>query len=185
MLSSISADRRVVRTHKALAEALMVLLRDHDWSEISVQAICDRADVARASFYAHFPNKAALLDHLFDWNLASLKAEFRAAPARDGHLKTLGWLVDHMADWQVHQRRAIQSEAGAHMFRRFKASACDLLEWELAGAGMTPDRDALVFALGGCCDSILDWLAAAQPKPAAALVGDLTRRTRAILGTGA
>jgi AcrR family transcriptional regulator len=58
------ADRRVKRTHKLLQDALLALLSEKTFQLITVQDIAERADVNRATFYAHFVDKYALLDHL-------------------------------------------------------------------------------------------------------------------------
>jgi len=52
-----SADARAVRTRDALAAALIALMDGRDYHEISVQHICDRAEVGRSTFYAHFADK--------------------------------------------------------------------------------------------------------------------------------
>lgn len=55
-------DPRVKRTRKLLQQALMDLLQEQSFAGISIQDITERATVNRATFYAHFPDKYALLD---------------------------------------------------------------------------------------------------------------------------
>ncbi|MEO8064262.1 MAG: TetR/AcrR family transcriptional regulator [Pseudomonadota bacterium] len=52
-----SDDARAVRTRDALASALISLMDGRDYNDISVQHICDRAQVGRSTFYAHFQDK--------------------------------------------------------------------------------------------------------------------------------
>jgi AcrR family transcriptional regulator len=52
-----SGDARAVRTRDALASALISLMDGRDYDDISVQHICDRAQVGRSTFYAHFQDK--------------------------------------------------------------------------------------------------------------------------------
>jgi AcrR family transcriptional regulator len=52
-----SDDARAVRTRDALASALIALMDGRDYDAISVQHICDRAQVGRSTFYAHFQDK--------------------------------------------------------------------------------------------------------------------------------
>ena len=54
-------DRRVVRTRMRLREALLALMAEQTYEQITVQQIIDRADVARATFYSHYRDKDDLL----------------------------------------------------------------------------------------------------------------------------
>ena len=56
-------DPRVARTNKLLEQAFMEILKEKGFQAITVQDITGRAGVNRATFYAHFPDKYALLDH--------------------------------------------------------------------------------------------------------------------------
>jgi AcrR family transcriptional regulator len=52
-----SDDARAVRTRDALASALISLMDGRDYNDIGVQHICDRAQIGRSTFYAHFQDK--------------------------------------------------------------------------------------------------------------------------------
>lgn len=54
-------DRRVRRSRRLLGDALLQLVTEKPFGEISVQDIADRADMNRATFYLHFHSKEALL----------------------------------------------------------------------------------------------------------------------------
>jgi len=54
-------DRRVLRTRRALHQALIALILEKRYDKITVQDIIDRADVGRSTFYAHFLDKEDLL----------------------------------------------------------------------------------------------------------------------------
>jgi len=56
-----NTDRRIRRTCKSLHEALISLLLEKNYDEITVQEILDRTDVGRSTFYAHFEGKDELL----------------------------------------------------------------------------------------------------------------------------
>lgn len=60
------SDRRVRRTRRLLAEALVSLVLEKGYEKISVQHILDRADIGRSTFYAHFRDKEAPLMSCFD-----------------------------------------------------------------------------------------------------------------------
>ena len=67
-------DRRQRKTREAIFNAFTGLLSQKDYTQITVGEIIDRADIGRATFYAHFETKEILLKefcrelfcHIFD-----------------------------------------------------------------------------------------------------------------------
>src|SRR6516225_2559561 len=55
------AQRRVARTKAAIEDAFVQLVLERGYERVAVENISDRADLARATFYAHYPNKEAVL----------------------------------------------------------------------------------------------------------------------------
>src|SRR5262245_25510166 len=58
-------DRRVTRSRRLLQDALVALILERGYAAVTVQDVLDRADVGRATFYAHFHGKEALLLSVF------------------------------------------------------------------------------------------------------------------------
>jgi AcrR family transcriptional regulator len=91
-----SDDARAVRTRGELASALIALMHEKGFDDISVQEICERAQVGRSTFYAHFQDKDELfirhtvvfgraLGAQLDWDESLASYRF---PAR--------WLFEHV-----------------------------------------------------------------------------------------
>ena len=57
-------DRRQKKTREAIFSAFTNLLSKKGFNQITVSEIIERADVGRATFYAHFPTKDFLLKNL-------------------------------------------------------------------------------------------------------------------------
>ncbi|HKJ23464.1 MAG TPA: TetR/AcrR family transcriptional regulator [Myxococcota bacterium] len=93
--------RKKERTRHEIYDAAMALFERQGFDAVTVEAICEAADVARATFFLHFPTKAALLYELSD----RVARDFAGAPcAPDAsaarELRALvdamiGRLVDH------------------------------------------------------------------------------------------
>jgi AcrR family transcriptional regulator len=100
-------DRRVRRTRELLRSALTSLTLEKGYDHVTVQDICERADVGRSTFYAHFRDKEELLLSRFD----GLRDEFRAAfadherrtAARDSSGRPWAALavIKHVADYRA------------------------------------------------------------------------------------
>lgn len=54
-------DRRVQRTLQSLRTALLELIKEKDYDEISIEEITGRANVGRTTFYLHYKDKEDLL----------------------------------------------------------------------------------------------------------------------------
>ena len=63
-VSTKGVDPRVKRTRQLLQQAFFELFQEKSFASITVQDIAERATVNRATFYAHFEDKYALLDSI-------------------------------------------------------------------------------------------------------------------------
>ncbi|MBB4934772.1 AcrR family transcriptional regulator [Lipingzhangella halophila] len=61
MPAQSGGDRRVRRTRRAIREALVELCAEQRFGSLTVEDILRRADVARATFYAHYRTKEDVL----------------------------------------------------------------------------------------------------------------------------
>lgn len=50
-------DLRVRKTKKALAESFMSLMSEKPFDQITINELCDRANIRRATFYKHYTDK--------------------------------------------------------------------------------------------------------------------------------
>jgi len=74
-------DRRISRTQLALQEALLSLTLQMDYEAITVEDLCEHANVGRSTFYEHFRGK----DDLKRSGIAAFEAEF-VGPPSEGRL---------------------------------------------------------------------------------------------------
>jgi AcrR family transcriptional regulator len=59
-------QRRVASTKAAIENAFVALVLERGYDRVAVEDITDRADLARATFYTHYPNKEAVQFSVFN-----------------------------------------------------------------------------------------------------------------------
>ena len=74
-------DPRVKRTRKLLLDAFLSLMAEKAFDDITVQDIAARATVNRATFYAHFVDKYALVEELIRTGFTQMLQQRTATPA--------------------------------------------------------------------------------------------------------
>ena len=73
-------DRRVIRSRRLLAEALVALVNEQTYEDITIRDITDRADVGYATFFRHYDGKDDLMLEVF----TKIVDELEALPDRHG-----------------------------------------------------------------------------------------------------
>jgi AcrR family transcriptional regulator len=68
-------DPRVIRTRHMLRDALIALILEKGYDELTIQDITDRADLRRATFYLHYKDKEELLMAILGETFDSLVCE--------------------------------------------------------------------------------------------------------------
>lgn len=151
-----SPDRRVHRTVEALHAALIALMSERDWEDISVQDICDRANVGRSTFYTHFDDKGALLLAGFE----SLRRQIRAHTANAGE-RPLGWargLIEHAHEQRELFRALLGKRSGHLVLRRFRRVIAELVKQDLPRPREPRiHHDGVVHYIAGAFLELLTW----------------------------
>lgn len=113
-------DRRVQRTRQLLERALLELIEEHTYESITVQQITDRANMGRATFYLHYPDKEQLLSSI----LLKLQEDLaqRLEPLRPPDLLTEEQTVsekvfEHVGHYR-HLYQVLLSERGAALAKK-------------------------------------------------------------------
>lgn len=74
----MSEDKRVKKTKRNLRLALMELVTEMPFEQVSVKAVCDRAEISRITFYTHYSDKYDLAEDVFQELIADGTAEYNA-----------------------------------------------------------------------------------------------------------
>lgn len=68
-------DVRVQRTYNLLMNAMIELMVEKDFENLSVSDICDKAGVHRATFYKHFSDKLEFIRYCFEKQLSDIEID--------------------------------------------------------------------------------------------------------------
>jgi AcrR family transcriptional regulator len=154
-------DRRVERTRHTLREALIAILQERDWENVSVQDVCDRANVGRSTFYTHFADKEDLLIGGLD----DLRSALRRHPPSAERLLFARGLIRHANEQRRLFRALVGKHGGEAVLRRFREFVLDLVRDDLAGLGPGGEQpEATAQFVAGGVVQLLAWWLESRPK---------------------
>jgi len=160
-------DRRVARTRETLQRALISLILKRGYDAITVEDICEAANVGRSTFYAHYTSKddlkrKGLEAHLRE-QLADRHKHALAAPGDEN--RSLGFsltMFEHARDHADLHRALVGSRGGAIAHGSIRQILSDLVRGELAAtmdrnsADIAP-RELIVQYVVGAYMAVLIW----------------------------
>jgi AcrR family transcriptional regulator len=161
-----AVDRRIQRTRQLLHGSLMGLIQEKGFEGLSVQDIIDRANVGRATFYAHFDSKEDLLASGIENLRESLKErqrQARSAGGSDERLFAFGReLFTHANEHRTVFRAMVGKRSGAVVQQLLQKMLVDLVREEVKGtcagkANETPIEAVSQFIGGGLFGLLMWW----------------------------
>jgi AcrR family transcriptional regulator len=182
-------DRRIVRTRQAIHEAFTALFAEtHDFERMTVQDIAERAGVNRATFYAHFEDKYALLDDFigqqFDERLrASLPANHQGIVGVHTLMRITCELVkDLLISCAPHR----QSQHGALMIRQIQSCVRDVIRKDmvLESPSQPPHDLEISFRSWAVFGAAFDWAQDPGRGSAQSLADDVTELVQNGIASG-
>ena len=96
-------DRRVIRSKMRMREALIALVQEKPFPEITARDITDRADLNRATFYLHYNNVFDLLEELEEETVSDFAHMLEETPFRENSTwepLLTGRICDYIAENQ-------------------------------------------------------------------------------------
>ena len=82
-MSGVRQDRRTRYTRMVLKESLMALMEQKDITKITIKELCQRADVNRSTFYAHYRDQYDLLLQIEDYILEEINVNLSGFDMED------------------------------------------------------------------------------------------------------
>jgi AcrR family transcriptional regulator len=160
-------DRRVARTKGMLQHALTSLILKEGYEAITIQDICDEANVGRSTFYAHYTSKDDLkrkgFEHLRK-ELADRQRDAQAAPGdiSDRSLSFSLTMFEHARDHINLYRALVGGRGGTVSLGQIRQILSDLVRNEFAvtagknSADIVP-RELVVQYVVGAYMAVLTW----------------------------
>jgi len=110
-------DRRVLRSRRLLKEALVDLINERPYEQITIRAITDQADIGYATFFRHYDGKDDLMLEIF----TGIVEELESLPDRHAgrYFEREGYLLfQHVGDNRAMYRGILDSQVFARKLRK-------------------------------------------------------------------
>ena len=187
-------DPRVVRTRRAIWNALLDLSREQGFHSVSVAQIARRAGINRSTFYAHFPDKQAVVREELGRLLRDLRARqetptpetYAAFDPAIPHPNALRWFAHVAAHEDFYSAVLVTGELSA--FEGEVAALVNswaesrLLEWR---GPLDPELplSALIVASTAQNLALVRWWLSEEPRPGIQQIAVMQQRlqTKGIL----
>lgn len=169
--AAVKTDQRVLRTRDTLGDALVKLLQEKTFDEITVQEVLDRAGVGRSTFYAHYRDKNDLfLSDVEDfWGMMSSYLTRTGADAR--RMAPVRELFAHVSEVRKFYAGVVASEKerdvlelGEGFFARSIEERLILAKVEMEPLQLKAHAHALAAALFGLLQWWVDHGMTASPE---------------------
>ena len=165
------ADRRSQRTYRLVSSAFAELLVEKPYDEILVQDILDRAGIGRTTFYAHYFDKADVLDNMTEQQMEMLMHQIAHSTARQRVVPSLELFEHVYHSPHQHLRALMRSRGGEPLWEAFQMALCRAIEPALStlcAERRSPSIPLPVVSqyLAGTFITLLKWwVAADMPYP--------------------
>jgi AcrR family transcriptional regulator len=158
-------DRRVRRSRRLLADALLELIVEKGYEAVTVQEIADRADLNRATFYLHFDGKEDLLvaglEERFDELVATMNQVAAGEPVWENPAHDL-LLFRHVAENAAVYKALIGDRGLGWVMHRVIGYIAREVERELAqdvslGMGVNAPLPVIAHFTAGALFGLISW----------------------------
>ncbi|PYS74895.1 MAG: hypothetical protein DMF73_02535 [Acidobacteria bacterium] len=110
-------DRRTQRTRHSLTHAMVELVTEKRFDDITVQNLIDRADIGRSTFYSHFRDKEDLFQKNWEAFIDFCAQQIIWDKAGKGSFMPILFLFDHLKDVQPFYQGLVRSRKSDTLFK--------------------------------------------------------------------
>lgn len=174
-----TTDLRIVKTKAKLREALKDMMQEIPFDQITVNDLCTRAKIRRATFYKHFADKYDFLASVVSLLQSEISEKLERLEKCDNHIEYYTLYLKEILDYlrSKHQlvNLIISSEAFPEILTVILRGTLSSLNRDLAkdkqnGISLPASVEATAsFINGGLSTIVGDWLRAESPDDDALL----------------
>ncbi len=185
-------DLRVKKTKRALLESFFALLNEKTFEEITINELCERADVRRATFYKHYTDKFNFLNSV----IKSLRNRFdtviwksdKPDTTAEYYITYAKYVVSYVSEHEQIISNLMNSDLLHACFKiiveQNYVDTRDRLE-KSAEAGMklcAPIDTVAMMCAGGVSQTIYSWIIGGMKKDPDTLADEIGDIIKVILG---
>ena len=185
-------DLRVIKTKTALADAFMQLLSEKSFEDITINELCDRAGIRRATFYKHFTDKFQYLASFtrslrdkFDSSIwKSVKPGVTAAYYTEYVNRILLFIKEHQNIIENILKSGVLPAMISIIMEQNYRDTIERLKYSVAEGMLTVSSVETISAMfsGGITAAIYIWLIDGMKKPIDKLADEINAIINATIG---
>ncbi len=153
-------DRRVLKTQEALKQAVIGLMSEKKFDEITIQDIADRANLNRGTIYLHYQDKFDLLDKLIEVHFNELEEMDKWACELDWKEALVPYFEYFQKNYLFFSTMLASKEAPSSFRSQLLASFMDGFRGEIdrdSGRNTSLNEEVILQFAGNAYVGIIEW----------------------------
>ena len=155
-------DRRILRTRDRLGDALITLIQEKPFDQVTVQEVLDRAGVGRSTFYLHYRDKDDLFLSDAEEFLEAMAMALTRHKDKSQRVAPVAEFFGHVAQGKKLYQALVESGRIHDFYDLARGHFARGIEQRLRGSGRgaslaAAERSARSHALAGNMMSLLQW----------------------------
>ena len=160
---SASRERRTTRSRPALCDALLSLLEERPFEQVTVREITARAGVGYATFFRHYPDKEALLHDLAAHEIGKLLAMAQPILYTVDSRASAEALCSHLWEYRKLWSALLTGGAAAILKDEFVRQAQQIAAERSTRHAWLPGDLSVVFSVASTVEILAWWLRQSEP----------------------
>ena len=182
MKNDIGIDARIVKTKAKLIAVFRRLLSEKSFEDITVNEICEVADVRRATFYKHYPDKYAFLTYFIETIRYEFDESFDRSESGESsveyYTKLVRAIINFIDENEDMVKNALESDllpvfANMIMRKNYELTLARLDEDN--GVHLSASKKTVASMMtGAVAGAILNWLKNGKDVPSETLISEIS-----------